>query len=120
MDYEFRVDPPISEEAALAEVAEMGFHGLAFDDHHDTDEGLHWHEFDSIAFVISGTGSFSNAAGEVTHIQPGCRLTAPAGWLHQSLAGTATRVVLGTSVSGDQWSHPINKDPRERPASLAR
>jgi hypothetical protein len=46
-------------------------------------------------------------------------LQAPAGWLHRNLAGPAYRVVLGSDLPGDQWTMPINKDPAERPASLA-
>ena len=39
--------------------------------------------------------------------------------LHRNLAGPPYRVVLGTNLPGDQWTAPINKDPTERPASLA-
>ena len=67
MDYEFTQGEPISEQEALDQVAALGFHGLAFDDVHDEDEVLHWHEFESVAFVISGTGSFADQHGNVTH-----------------------------------------------------
>ncbi len=46
MEYEFTTGAPITEEEALAQVAAMGLHGLAFDDVHDEDETLHWHEFE--------------------------------------------------------------------------
>ena len=49
----------------------MGLHGLAFDDVHDEDEPLHWHEFAGVTWVISGTGSFADEHGTVTHVQPG-------------------------------------------------
>ncbi len=119
MDYLFETGAPITEEEALAQVADLGFHGLAFDQDLQEDEPLHWHEFDSVTFVISGTGSFADEHGNVTHVAPGCRLEAPAGWLHRNLGGPAYRVVLGTSLPGDQWTAPINKLPAERPASLA-
>ncbi len=119
MNYLFETGTPIAEEEALAQVAEMGFHGLAFDEDLHEDEPLHWHEFDSIAFVISGTGSFADEHGQVTGVIPGCRIQAPAGWLHRNMAGPPYRVVLGTNLPGDQWTAPINKDPAERPASLA-
>ncbi|HEX5615536.1 MAG TPA: hypothetical protein VFZ83_10335 [Acidimicrobiia bacterium] len=119
MEYEFRVDTPITEAEALERIAAMGFHGLAFDDDHDVDETLHWHEFESVAWVVSGTGSFADEHGAVTHIQPGCHLRAPAGWLHRTLAGTHARIVIGTSVPGEAWTAPINKDPAERPAALS-
>ena len=117
MEYSFRVGQPITEDEALAQVVGLGLHGLAFDVDLAEDEPLHWHEFDSVAWVISGTGRFADEAGNLTDVAPGCRLDAPAGWLHRNLAGPPYRIVLGTSLPGDQWSSPINKDPAERPAS---
>ena len=119
MDYLFETGTPITEEEALAQVANLGLHGLAFDQDLQEDEPLHWHEFDSVSFVIAGTGRFADEHGNVTNVSPGCRLEAPAGWLHRNLAGPPYRVVLGTNLPGDQWTAPINKDPAERPASLA-
>ncbi len=118
MQYEFTTGEPITEHEALAQVAAMGYHGFAFDDVHEKDETLHWHEFDSAAWVISGTGSFADENGNVTLLQPGCRALAPAGWLHRSLAGTNTRVVVGTSLKFEDWTRPLNKDPAQRPAAL--
>ena len=119
MAYEFTTGEPITEGEALEQVAAMGLHGLAFDDAHDQDEDLHWHEFAAVTWVISGTGAFADEHGDVTQVQPGCRLRAPAGWLHRTLAGTRTRLVIGTDLPGETWTHPINKDPAERPASLS-
>lgn len=119
MKYEFTTGDPITEHEALARVAAMGFHGFAFDDVHDEDESLHWHEFDAVTWVISGTGSFAVENGNVTLVQPGCWAQAPAGWLHRSLAGTHTRVVVGTNLPYELWTKPINKDPALRPASLS-
>lgn len=119
MEYEFTTDAPISEHDALEQVAAMGLHGLAFDDVHDEDEPLHWHEFAGVTWVISGTGSFADEHGDVTRVEPGCRLRAPAGWLHRTLAGTRTRLVIGTDLPGEAWTSPINKDPADRPSTLA-
>ncbi len=115
MDYEFTTGSPITEQEALEQVAAMGLHGLAFDDVHETDETLHWHEFEAATWVISGTGSFADESGNVTVIEPGCRLRAPAGWLHRTLAGTRTRLVIGTNLPYAVWTHPIDKDPADRP-----
>ena len=98
MHYEFTTAAPITEQEALEQVAAMGFHGLAFDDVHDEDETLHWHEFDAVTWVISGTGAFADEHGNVTRTIPGCRVRAPAGWLHRTLAGSQTRVVIGTNL----------------------
>ena len=119
MEYEFTTGKPITEEEALKQAAAMGLHGLAFDDVHHEDEPLHWHEFAGVTWVISGTGSFADEHGNVTKTGPGCRLQAPAGWLHRTLAGTQARVVIGTNLPGEVWSAPINKDPAERPAALS-
>ncbi|HUW03240.1 MAG TPA: hypothetical protein VMW08_12870 [Acidimicrobiales bacterium] len=119
MEYEFTTGESITESEALEAVAAMGLHGLAFDDVHDEDESLHWHEFAAVTWVISGTGAFADEHGSVTKTGPGCRLQAPAGWLHRSLAGTRTRLVIGTDLPGDVWTSPINKDPAERPAALS-
>ncbi len=119
MDNLFETGTPITEDEALAHIAELGFHALAYDEEILEDEPLHWHEFDSVVFVISGTGSFADEHGVVTETAPGCRLQAPAGWLHRNLASPFNRLVLGTNLPGDQWTAPINKDPAERPTSLA-
>lgn len=119
MEYEFTQGEPISEQEALDRISAMGLHGLAFDDVHHEDEALHWHEFSSVSFVISGTGSFADEHGNVTLMQPGCRLQAPAGWLHRVLAGSAGRIVLGTNLPYADWTMPIDKDPADRPAELA-
>ncbi|WP_426573198.1 hypothetical protein [Aquihabitans sp. McL0605] len=120
MDYCFRQDAPISEAEALAQAAEMGFHSIAYDLITDEDEPLHWHEFDSVTWVIDGTGAFADADGNLTETSPGCRLDAPAGWLHRNLAGPPIRVVVSTNLPGEQWTSPIDKDPADRPAHLAR
>ena len=112
---EFTQGEPLTEEQALAHVESLGYHPLVFDDVHETDEELHWHEFDSVAMVVAGTGSFADEKGAVTNIEPGCMVTAKAGWLHRTLAGTKTRVVLGSNTPYSEWSHPINKDPESRP-----
>lgn len=119
MSYEFTIGAPITEQEALDQVAAMGLHGLAFDDAHDVDEPLHWHEFGGVTWVITGTGAFADEHGNVTQVEPGCRLQAPAGWLHRTLAGTQTRLVIGTDLPGEVWTHPINKPPADRPAALS-
>ncbi len=77
MEYQFTTGVQITEAEALEEVAVMGFHGLAFDDVQEQDETLHWHEFDAVTWVISGSGSIEDERGKVTEYGPGCRLQAP-------------------------------------------
>lgn len=118
MEYRFEQGSPVTEEAALAQAAEMGFHALAYDLVTPVDEPLHWHEFDAVTWVISGTGAFAVEDGTVTETEPGCRVEAPAGWLHRNLAGPTQRIVVCTNLPGEQWTAPIDKDPAERPAHL--
>jgi hypothetical protein len=115
MDFEFTTGVTMTQAEALEEVAAMGWHAIAFDEVVDEDEALHWHEFDAVTWVISGTGAFADEHGNVTRTEPGCRLRAPAGWLHRVLAGSQNRVVTGTNLPGESWTDPINKDPADRP-----
>ncbi len=72
----------------------------------------------AVTFVISGTASFCNEHGDVTHAQPGCQLNAPAGFLHRELAGSDARIVIGTNLPYSDWTMPIDKDPADRPVEL--
>ncbi len=118
MEYLFEQREPISESDALAEAAALGFHALAFDQITPEDEPLHWHEFDSVTWVIDGTGAFEDGEGKITQIQPGCRVEAPAGWLHRNLASEAVRLVVSSNLPGSEWTAPIDKPPSDRPAHL--
>ncbi len=113
MEYKFSQGVPVAEEDALAQAADMGFHSMAFDLVVEEDEPLHWHEFNSVTWVIEGTGAFRDADGKVTKVSPGCRLDAPAGFLHSNLAGPPVRVVLATDLPGEEWTAPIDKDPAD-------
>jgi hypothetical protein len=64
------------------------------------------------------SGSNTSRPPLMTCSSPGCRLQAPAGWLHRSLAGIRTRLVIGTNLPGEAWTSPINKDPADRPPTL--
>lgn len=113
----FSQNPPIREEDALAQAAAMGFHALAYEST-SVDEPLHWHEFDSVTWVIDGSGAFADERGNITQVTPGCRLDAPAGWLHRNLASGPVRVVISTNLPGREWTMPIDKDPADRPQHL--
>ena len=118
MEYKFTQGPPVSEADVLAEAAAMGFHAFAFDSIVNEDEPIHWHEFNSVTWVIAGTGAFRDVDGKITQVSPGCRLEAPAGYLHSAFAGPPIRVVVATDMPYRQWTMPIDKDPAERPAHL--
>ncbi len=113
MEYVFTQGDPITEADALAQAEAMGFHALAFDIAVTEDEPLHWHEFESVTWVIEGTGAFLDEHGARTEVAPGCRLQAPAGYLHRNLAGPPVRVVLATNLPYSEWTMPIDKDPAD-------
>lgn len=115
-EYRFSVGTPLTEEQALAEAAALGMHAFAFDVVTPEDEPLHWHEFETVTWVISGTGAIRDGDGNVIQLQPGCRAETPAGWLHSGLAGPAVRIVLATNLPYREWTHPIDKDPALLPA----
>lgn len=119
VEYKLTHDEPVTEEEALALAAEMGLHGLAFTVKTQEDEELHWHEFSAVTWVISGTGALMNQEGERIEVGPGCRLDAPAGYLHRGLAGEPYRVVIGTDLPFEAWTKPVDKPPSELPAELA-
>jgi hypothetical protein len=115
MEYAITRGAPMSEADALAEAASMGFHAVAFDLVVEQDEDLHWHEFDSVTWVIDGTASARTGDDELVEVGPGCRIDAPAGFLHRNLAGPPVRVVLATNLPYAEWSHPIDKLPADHP-----
>ena len=119
MEYMFSQGAPITEEDALKQAADMGFHAFAFDVVVEKDESLHWHEFESVTWVIEGAGAFRNGHDEIIEVSPGCRLDAPAGFLHRNLAGPPVRVVLATNLPYEQWTMPIDKEPADRPEYLS-
>ena len=111
MEFEFVQGDPITEEEAFAEAKKLGLHAFAFDTdtQHDTD--LHWHEFSATIWLVSGEANLATEDGAVYHATPGCRLSAPAGWLHQELVSPAHRLVIGTDIPVESWSQPIDKPP---------
>jgi quercetin dioxygenase-like cupin family protein len=119
MEYKLTEGAPITEADALQQAAEMGFHALAFDLTVEKDESLHWHEFDSVTWVIEGTGTALRGDNEKVELRPGCRIEAPAGFLHRALAGPPLRLVLATNLPYSEWTMPIDKDPADRPEHLS-
>lgn len=119
MEYTFSQGARITEEAALEQAADMGFHAMAFDVIVNEDESLHWHEFDAVTWVIDGVGALRNGDDELIEVSAGCRIDAPAGFLHRNLAGPPVRVVLATNLPYQEWTTPIDKDPAERPQHLS-
>lgn len=109
MKFEFVAGVPISEEQALREAAELGLHAIAYDNHQTEDSEVHFHEFNVNIWLISGEAAFATPDGEIYKAKSGCRLSAPAGWLHQELVSPTHRLVLGTNIPASEWTQPIDK-----------
>ena len=62
-----------TEAEALDEIAAMGWNPLVRDIVLTEDEPLHWHDFESVIFIVSGSIRFADAHGAVTEVQAGSR-----------------------------------------------
>ena len=113
MEFEFVQGAPISEQEALSAAKMLGLLAFAFDTETAADTDLHWHEFSATIWLVSGEANLATEDGTVYHATPGCRLSAPAGWLHQELVSPAHRLVIGTDIPVDRWSQPVDKPPAE-------
>mgnify|MGYP000485135577 CR=1 FL=1 len=97
----------------------MGWHGLAFDDVHDEDETLHWHEFAAVAWAsmkrmlgikdpepdINGPGPWSSAVLDLRD-RNAKKGAAEAAERQRERTGSFTNAKVGMDVggpSGGQW-----------------
>jgi quercetin dioxygenase-like cupin family protein len=103
-----------TEEQALAEIAAMGWNALVRDVVIPKDEELHWHDFESVTFVVSGTVRVAYENGDVLEAGPGTRACTGPGILHRELGGATYRVVSGFKHKLTQFTMPIDKPPQMR------
>ena len=96
-----------TEEEAFAEIAGKGWHAVALDVAAEEDE-LHWHDFDSVAFVVDGTARTKFEDGSVMECGAGARIEAPSRVLHRAVS-PAYRAVFGFSVDPADMTQPVNK-----------
>ena len=113
MEFTFTQGDPLTEEEALAEAEKMGLHALAIDIESSEDNELHWHEFGATLWLIEGAASLADEHGTIYEAKPGCRITAPAGWLHRALASPTHRLVVGADIPFEDWTAPLNKPPAD-------
>ena len=100
-----------TKEEALAEIAARGWHALEYDAPAQEDE-LHWHDYDSVAFVLGGTCRIVFEDGNVMECGAGARIEQPSHVLHRS-GNCAYKSVFGFSVSLQEMSLPICKPAAE-------
>ena len=101
-----------TEQEAFDEIATRGLHGVAVDVSAEENE-LHWHDFDSVTFIVSGTARVEFEDGSVMQCGDGARIEAPAGVLHREVS-PAYRAVFGLQTDPAEMTHPVNKPPAEQ------
>lgn len=98
-----------TEAEALAEVEAMGWHALARDVVIPKDEELHWHDFESVVFIVSGALRAADEDGLVTEVGPGSRVRASPRTVHREIGGSSYRAIFGFNVKPSEFSRPVNK-----------
>ena len=93
-------------EQALEEIAAIGWHG--FEVTLDPEEDLHWHDFDSVVFVLEGIASAEFSDGSIEEASVGTKIEAPAGIVHRTV-GASYRAIIGLSVDPAELTQPVNK-----------
>ncbi|MGP0032257.1 MAG: hypothetical protein ACLPVF_17355 [Acidimicrobiales bacterium] len=96
-----------TEEEARAEIAARGWHALAFDVRAEDNE-LHWHDFETVTFVVDGTARVVFEDGSVMECGAGARIEAPSKVVHRE-ASPAYRAVFGFSIDPAEMTQPVNK-----------
>jgi len=99
-----------TEEEALAEIAARGFHAIGPVDVPAQENDPHWHEFDSVVYVLDGTARVEFEDGSAMQCGAGARVEAPAGTVHRE-ASPAHRAVFGISIDPAAMTQPVDKPP---------
>ena len=96
----------------------MGFYGLgSADDATGEIEDLHWHDFDVVAYVLSGEASAELADGTIITVGPGTVVRLPAGTVHKDVPGDPYRRVLGFSIPPFEMTQPLNRPVDQLPVA---
>ena len=98
-------------EEAFAEIASRGWPALEIDVPAEEND-LHWHDFDSVIFVLSGSPHVAFADGSEMACGAGARIEAPARVVHREL-NSPYRAVIGFSIDPTEMTRPINKPVAE-------
>jgi quercetin dioxygenase-like cupin family protein len=98
------------EQQALSEIEAAGYFPLTLDFPAEANED-HWHDFDSIVFVLDGEVTISEPeTGESCVIAAGSKFSAPGGILHRETSA-GYKALIGFSVPLQDLTQPVNKPP---------
>lgn len=98
-----------TEAEALAEIAERGWFAVTVDVA-AVDNELHWHDFDSVNFILEGSHRVQLEDDSILECGPGAKIEAPGRVVHRECS-PAYRSVFGFSVPPADMSRPLNKSP---------
>ncbi len=98
-----------TEAEALAEIAERGWFAVTVDVA-AVDNGLHWHDFDSVNFILEGSHRVQLEDDSILECGPGAKIEAPGRVVHRECS-PAYRSVFGFSVPPADMTRPLNKSP---------
>ena len=102
------------EAQAHAEIEAMGYHAMAFDFPAEENE-LHWHDFDSLTFIVAGELTVVDVEEGVTYTcGAGTKLVGQKGFAHCEKSEGYT-AIIGFAQDPSTLTQPINKP---LPASL--
>lgn len=100
-----------TEAEAVAEIEAAGYWPLTLEFRPETN-GDHWHDFDSMSFVLEGEVRVTLAdTGESCICGPGARILAKSGVVHRE-EHRGFKAVIGFSVDPATLTQPINKPPK--------
>ena len=108
-----------TEEQAFAEIAARDWHALARDVV-GTNEELHWHDFDTVVYIVKGTAIAALEDGSLVTAGPGTRVEAPARLVHRDVADSNYRAIFGFSIHPAAFTKPLNKPPSSLSSLLPR
>lgn len=101
-----------SEAEAVAEIESRGWHALTLDAPAENGE-WHWHDFDSIVYVLEGSARIEFDDGtQAIACGPGVWIEARRDVVHREITD-GYRAVFGLSVDPAQLTMPINKPVAE-------
>jgi hypothetical protein len=107
MPYSVADTPFSTTEEARADIGARGWHALEYDLPAQEDE-LHWHDYDSVTFVLDGLCRIVFEDGSAMECGPGAVIEQPARVVHRS-GNSAYRAIFGFSVSLEEMTLPICK-----------
>ena len=97
-----------TEAQAFAEIAARGWHALVREVV-GTNEELHWHDFDTVVYVVKGTAYAALEDGTLVKAGASSKVEAPAGLVHRDVVDSNYRAIFGFSVDPKTFTQPLNK-----------